>query len=75
MKFVIGVDLEGVACVVGAPGGTLNDSRNLEFAKLQGSREADAAARGLLSASPASTNLSVESASSAITRWTTRPKR
>src|SRR5690348_15999589 len=47
MKFLIGVDLEGVACVVGAPGGTLNDSRNLEFAKLQGSREADEAARGL----------------------------
>ncbi len=47
MKFIIGVDLEGLACVVGAPGGTLNDSRNFEFARLQGAREADAAARGL----------------------------
>jgi D-amino peptidase len=47
MKFIIGVDLEGIACVVGAPGGSLNESRNLEFAKLQGTREADAAARAL----------------------------
>ena len=50
MKFMIGVDCEGPACVVGAPGGSLNASRNLEFAKLQATREADAAARGLFDA-------------------------
>jgi D-amino peptidase len=47
---MIGVDCEGPACVVGAPGGSLNASRNLEFAKLQATREADAAARGLFDA-------------------------
>lgn len=50
MRFMIGVDCEGPACVVGAPGGTLGDSRNDEFAKLQATREADAAARGLFEA-------------------------
>ncbi len=50
MKFVVAVDCEGVACAVGSPGGSLNDSRNLEFAKLQATREADAAARGLFAA-------------------------
>ena len=50
MKFVIGVDLEGAACVVGSPGGSLNDSRNLAFAKLQATREADATARALFDA-------------------------
>ena len=50
MKFVVAVDCEGVACAVGSPGGSLNDSRNLEFAKLQATREADAAARGLFEA-------------------------
>lgn len=48
--FAIGVDCEGVACAVGSPGGSLNDSRNLEFAKLQASREANAAAQGLFDA-------------------------
>src|SRR2546421_11541489 len=48
MKFVVSVDAEGLACVVGAPGGTLNDAKeNYEFARKQGAREADAAARGL----------------------------
>jgi D-amino peptidase len=47
MKFYIAVDCEGVACGVGAPGGSLNASRNLEFCKLQATREADAAARAL----------------------------
>ena len=47
MKFAIGVDCEGPACVVGSPGGSLNDSRNLAFARLQATREADAAARAL----------------------------
>ncbi|MEX1018065.1 MAG: M55 family metallopeptidase [Litorilinea sp.] len=50
MKFVVAVDCEGVACAVGSPGGSLNDSRDLEFAKRQATREADAAARGLFAA-------------------------
>lgn len=50
MKFIVAVDCEGVACAVGSPGGSLNDSRDLEFAKLQATREADAAARGLFDA-------------------------
>jgi D-amino peptidase len=50
MKFAVAVDCEGPACVVGRPGGTLNDSANYEFAKLQATREADAAARGLYDA-------------------------
>ena len=47
MKFVVSVDAEGPACVVGAPGGTLNDSKNLHFALHQATREANAAARAL----------------------------
>jgi D-amino peptidase len=50
MKFAIGVDCEGVACAVGSPAGSLNSSRDLEFAQLQATREADAAARGLFDA-------------------------
>ena len=50
MKFAVGVDCEGVACVVGSPGDSLNVSRDLEFAKLQATREADAVARGLFDA-------------------------
>lgn len=50
LKFVVAVDCEGVACAVGSPGGSLNESRDLEFAKLQATREADAAARGLFDA-------------------------
>ena len=50
MKFVVAVDCEGVACGVGSPGASLNSSRNLEFAKLQATREADAAVRGLFEA-------------------------
>ena len=42
MKFIVAVDCEGVACGVGSPGASLNESRNLEFAKLQATREADA---------------------------------
>lgn len=48
MKYAISVDAEGLACVVGAPGGTLNDHKaNYEFACRQGAREADAAVRAL----------------------------
>lgn len=50
MKFIVAVDCEGVACAVGAPGGTLNDSRHWEFVRVQATREADAAARGLFAA-------------------------
>lgn len=50
MKFVVAVDCEGVACAVGSPGGTLSASANLELARLQATREADAAARGLFAA-------------------------
>lgn len=51
MKFVIAVDCEGPACVVGAPGGTLNDApAQYEFARRQATAEASAAARGLFAA-------------------------
>ena len=50
MKLVVAVDCEGVACAVGSPGGGLGSSHNLEFARLQATREADAAARGLFAA-------------------------
>jgi D-amino peptidase len=46
-KYMIGVDCEGVACVVGEPGVGLNKSRNVDFARRQATREADAAARAL----------------------------
>jgi D-amino peptidase len=47
MKFVVAVDCEGPACVVGEPGRTLTDSRDYAFARRQATREADAAARAL----------------------------
>ena len=51
MKFVIAVDCEGPAGVVGAPGGTLNDApAQYEFARRQATAEASAAARGLFAA-------------------------
>ena len=50
MKFYIAVDCEGPACVVGAPGTMLNDTRNIGFARLQATREADAAARACFDA-------------------------
>ncbi len=50
MKFMIGVDLEGVAAVVGNPGRSLTDSNDYDFACRQGAREADAAARGFFDA-------------------------
>ncbi len=45
-RFYIAVDLEGVACVVGSGGG-LSESANYQFARLQGTREANAAAKAL----------------------------
>jgi len=51
MKFVIAVDCEGPACVVGASGGNLNDApEQYEFARRQATAEASAAARGLFAA-------------------------
>lgn len=51
MKFVIAVDCEGPACVVGAPSGSLNDApAQYEFARRQATAEATAAARGLFAA-------------------------
>ncbi|HBR31364.1 MAG: M55 family metallopeptidase [Eubacteriales bacterium] len=47
-KFYISVDLEGMACVVGAYGKGLSpDTPNYQFACLQGTREANAAATAL----------------------------
>jgi D-amino peptidase len=51
MKFVIAVDCEGPAGVVGTPGGSLNDApAQYEFARRQATAEAGAAARGLFAA-------------------------
>jgi len=50
MKFIVAVDCEGVACAVGSPGASLNESRDLPFAQLQATREADACAKGLFDA-------------------------
>ncbi len=50
MQFVVAVDAEGLACVVGAPGGTLNDSPNYAFACAEAVREANAAVRALFDA-------------------------
>ena len=46
-KYYISVDLEGVACTVGAYGKGLSDSPNFSFARIQGTREANAAATAL----------------------------
>jgi D-amino peptidase len=47
MKFLIAVDLEGLACVVGSPNIVLTDSKNYGFACRQAVRETNAAARAL----------------------------
>jgi len=47
LRFAVAVDCEGVACAVGSPNVSLNESRNLGFAQLQATREADAAVRAL----------------------------
>ncbi|MEG0305456.1 MAG: M55 family metallopeptidase [Oscillospiraceae bacterium] len=46
-KYYIAVDCEGVACAVGVPGKGLSDGKNYEFACLQATREANAAAKAL----------------------------
>jgi len=50
MRFMIGVDCEGVACAVGAAGQGLGEPRNADFARLQATREANAAAEALFEA-------------------------
>ncbi|MDF1552150.1 MAG: M55 family metallopeptidase [Deferrisomatales bacterium] len=47
MKFMIAVDCDGPACVVGDPGKALSFSRDMPFAREQATRETDAAARAL----------------------------
>ena len=47
MKFMIGVDCDGAACVVGQQGISLSYSRDYRFACAQATREADAAAKAL----------------------------
>ena len=47
---MIAVDCEGAACVVGEPGISLSNSRNMEFAREQATRETNAAARALFDA-------------------------
>lgn len=47
-RYYIAVDLEGVACTIGTPGqGLAQGSAGLEYAALQGTREANAAAKAL----------------------------
>lgn len=46
-KYCIAVDLEGVACAVGAPGSGLMGSPDYPFVCKQGTKEANAAARAL----------------------------
>ena len=45
MRFIVAVDLEGVACAHGAYGDSVEKSFNIEFVRKQATREADAAAR------------------------------
>ena len=49
-KYYIAVDCEGVACAVGARGEGLGTGKNYEFACLQATREANAAAKALFDA-------------------------
>ena len=47
-RYYIALDLEGVACTIGSPGqGLAQGSVGLEYAALQGTREANAAAKAL----------------------------
>lgn len=50
MRFMIAVDCDGLACVVGEPGKALSSSRDMVYAREQATREADAAARALFDA-------------------------
>jgi D-amino peptidase len=53
VKFMIAVDCDGPACVVGEPGRALSDSRDMVYAREQATRETDAAARALFDAGAA----------------------
>ena len=50
MKFMIAVDCEGAACVVGEPDRSLSNSHNMVFAREQVTRETNAAVRALFDA-------------------------
>ena len=50
MKFIIAVDLEGIACVVGQPNNSLGQSADYDFACRQATKEANAAAKALFDA-------------------------
>lgn len=47
MKFLVAVDLEGVACAYGPLGASVEDAFNVAFVRKQATREADAAVRAL----------------------------
>lgn len=47
MKFMVAVDLEGVACAYGPCEGNVENAFNIDFVRKQATREADAAVRGL----------------------------
>lgn len=47
MRFVVAVDMEGIACAYGPFGGGVEDSFNIASVRKQATREADAAARAL----------------------------
>lgn len=47
MKFLISVDLEGVACAYAPYGSNVENAFNIEFVRKQATREADAAVRAL----------------------------
>ena len=47
MKFMVNVDLEGVACAYGPCEGSVEDAFNIEFVRKQATKEADAAVRAL----------------------------
>ncbi len=47
MKFIVAVDLEGVACAYAPLGASVEDSFNVQFVRKQATKEADAAVRAL----------------------------
>jgi D-amino peptidase len=47
MKYIVAVDMEGVACVVGEANKALGETSNYEYARKQGTRETNAAVKAL----------------------------
>ena len=47
MKFIVAVDLEGVACAYAPCGSSVEEAFNIQFIRKQATREADAAAKAL----------------------------